>query len=94
MIRNPFTVFLIANLIFHLFYYVLFSYIDPSLYDLQLEVMEGYLPASQPGVASEDSILDEQIGTGSLLFAYAKGAMGGFILSIIIGLIASTFKKV
>jgi hypothetical protein len=81
-LKTAFLVFVIAMLIFNLFVFVLFNYVDPGLADLQKQMME------EAGRATKD--LDFKMTLGRVMFGYAFSLIGGFFISY---LIASILKK-
>jgi hypothetical protein len=98
--RTPFTVFLLINLVYWLFYYTL-HLADPELlrmeHALQLDFLKQQLAAG-PGDPQEANRLREQIqtlekttpqiGVGDVFLQMGIGAIGGFILSAGIAAIA------
>ena len=103
LIRTPFTVFLIANLIFWIFYFLIFTF-DASLRELsqeqQMQALERISQMMDGGLSEQQMQQSrEQIreaGGGfslsDLFFSYAKGALGGFGLSALIALWAQRLK--
>ena len=88
-LRTAFGTFLIANLIFYVFYYVMFNYVDPGLVSIQAETFRAYADAMEPGQAKDMMKAIEKQGfevtLSSAMLGFAKGAIGGFLLSLIIG---------
>ncbi len=87
-LRTAFTVFLIANLLFYLFYYLLFNYIDPDLVALQEASFRQFAEMMNPEEARPMLEAMEKQGfemtLTATLFGYAKGAIGGFVLALIV----------
>lgn len=88
VVRPPFVVFIVANLIFHLFYYTLFTFIDPGLYDLQLKLLTeaGQLPDQ----ADRESLI---MTPGKSFFTYFNSLIGGFALSSVIAFIVLKTRR-
>lgn len=97
LLRPPFTVFLIANLIFWIFYFLIFTF-DASLRELsqeqQLQALEQISQMMDGGLSDqqmrESREQIEEAGGGfrlsDLFFSYGKGVLGGFGLSALIAL--------
>ena len=89
VLRTAFSVFILANVVYYAFDYVLFNYIDKSLGNLQKDVMIGYYSAGAKSV-QEQNQLQESIQNADfhnfkgISFNFAKGAIGGFGLAILI----------
>jgi len=89
-LRTTFLVFVIANCIYYLFYYLLYAMIDPGLIDVQREVMRAsleqagnLLPEEQREEMLESIESDKLIPTvGSVFFTFARSLLGGFIFSL------------
>ena len=91
MIRPLFVIFLIANGLFYVFYFVMFKYIDPSLLEASNSYMLDFLPEVEiegvpgkikPGTA-DDNV---EIGLSATFFAYVREIILGFIFSLVIAL--------
>ena len=78
-LREGFTVFIVANALYSLFYYVMFKYFDPKLVDLQFEMMQSR--GWTKGVIKREDVM---ITSGGVFFNYAFSLIGGFILSAIV----------
>ncbi|MFM9947072.1 MAG: DUF4199 domain-containing protein [Saprospiraceae bacterium] len=78
-LREGFTVFIVANALYSLFYYVMFKYFDPKLVDLQFEMMQSR--GWTKGVIKREDVM---ITPGGVFFNYAFSLIGGFILSAIV----------
>lgn len=78
-LREAFTVFIVANGLFAIFYYFLFKHFDPKLVDLQYEMMNqsGW---TQGKIKREDVA----VTANGAFFNYAFSLIGGFILSLIV----------
>jgi hypothetical protein len=89
-LRTAFFIFVIANFLYYLFYYVLFAWIDPGLIDLQREVMEETLEARKSMLspkqleALEASMQDDAMAVtpGSVFFTYIRALIGNFLLAL------------
>ncbi|MCB0520439.1 MAG: DUF4199 domain-containing protein [Lewinellaceae bacterium] len=81
-LKTAFLVFVISMLVFHLFSYVMFNFVDPGLTDLQKQMMEA--------AGRETKDLDFKMTFGRVMFGYAFSLIGGFFISY---LIASILKK-
>ena len=93
-LREGFVVFLVANLLFFLFYFWLFNQ-DPGLLDLQLEQLKSYAETLEPGTPGLEEMRkmtteDLKVGLGGTIFRYFRGAMGGFLIA---GLMAFILKQ-
>lgn len=79
-IQPGFLVFVVANALFYLYYYFLFSVFDPELVDLQAELLResGQDPKDAP-----DPTL------GSTFFAYVQSLIFGFAIAAGIGFVLS-----
>ncbi|MFK7808218.1 MAG: DUF4199 domain-containing protein [Saprospiraceae bacterium] len=89
-IRASFITFLIANAIFYIFYYILLNFVDPDLVKLQVEIAQQmYLDIM--GEERAKPMLDRMEEEGfemtfsKTFFEYAKGAIAGFVFSLLIG---------
>jgi Protein of unknown function (DUF4199) len=89
VLKVAFGVFVIANLFYYVFDFYLFNYKDKTLIDLQKDLMLDYFEGAAKSV-EEATLRTQSIQSGdyhsfySLIFAYAKGAIGGFGLSILV----------
>jgi len=86
-----FVTFLIANVLFFAFYYLLFSS-DPGLLDLQIKQVEEFaatLPDDSWGREQLEQTKSENIAITfqGTLFRYARGAIGGFFLAAFLALV-------
>ncbi len=91
--RNAFVAYLLVSASFSLYYFLLFEYFDPTLVDLQSELMienaRQYLTQS-PGVAADDPALTfapselRQTASGAFL-TYAQGTIFGAAFSFLLG---------
>lgn len=89
VLRAAFGVFILANVIYYAFDYVLFNMIDKSLIDVQKESMIQYYASGAKSVEDQNqlsqSIEDAQFHDfKGIAFNFAKGAIGGFGLAIVI----------
>ncbi len=91
--KEAFTCFLIANLFFYIFYMVLFNWISPEMADLQkdmsLELLKStesfYPPEKFVEMKKDMESADFKVTLGGSVFGLAKGAIGGFVLSFLMG---------
>jgi membrane associated rhomboid family serine protease len=89
ILKVAFGVFVIANLFYYAFDFYLFNYMDKSLIDLQKDIMLDYFEGAAKSV-EEASLRTQNIQSGdyhslkSLIYAYAKGAIGGFGMAILV----------
>lgn len=91
-LKTAFTVFVIANVIYYVFYYVLFNVIDPGLADLQrelvLENMDRY--AGMLGEENAEELMrryeeeDFRVTLSNTALGFAQSLIGGFILALIV----------
>ena len=81
-LKPAFLVFVLAMLIFNLFVFVLFNYVDSGLPDLQKQLMEA--------AGREVKDLDFKMTFGRMMVGYAFSLIGGFFISY---LVASLLKK-
>ena len=72
-IRDPFLTFVLANGLFYLFYYLMLSFIDPVLQDIQWEMLQesGQLPDG----ATQEKAAPSFMG---ILLQYARSLIFGF----------------
>ena len=75
-IQVAFLVFVLANFLFYLFFYLLFGIFDPSLVEVQKEMM-----AANPA-AAEQLDKDFSVTLSSTFFNFLYSLIGGFILSL------------
>ena len=83
ILKPVFICFLVANLIYYLYYYILMVEIDPALAEMQMQQMMEKMEELQGSPVQTDE-LDQRGILSSYVFAYFQGAVGGFILSAII----------
>ncbi len=95
-LRSAFLVFVIANLIYYVFYYLLYNWIDPGLVELQEEVMResleqagGMLPEEQKKEMLRSLEEGLKIEPSTVLLTYARSLIGGFLLALGLAAIAS-----
>ncbi len=101
-LQPPFLTFLIANILYYLFNYVMFVYVNPELPDIQKEIALETMDKAMNAMSAfmdEDQIeemaeaIEEQdltVTLASTLLSLARSLLGGFLLSAIFALI---FKK-
>lgn len=75
-IKPAFLVFVLAMLIFNLFVFVLFNYLDPGLPDVQKQMMEA--------AGREVKDLDFKMTFGRMMVGYAFSLIGGFFVSFLV----------
>jgi hypothetical protein len=96
-LKTGFTVFVVANLIYYLYYYLLHGLIRPDLAGVQAEVMAEVLEARRSmmteeqyqefkGSLSDDSL---KVDLSSTLLTYARSLIGYFIISLGLAALAS-----
>lgn len=90
-LQTAFLVFVIANLIYYVFYQALYAWIDPGLVDLQRDMIRGAMEKNSALLSDEQrqqllKSLENQaafkVTLGSTILAYARSLIGGFILSL------------
>lgn len=97
LLRQAFVCFLIANVVFHGFYYLIHQY-DSELVDLHRAAMEAWLPKVTPKSElarklRELETIDFSIRFTDVLFGYARGAIAGFLLSAVLAKLRQTMLK-
>ena len=89
-LRPPFTVYVLATLIYNLFYFLMFNVFDPGLLEVQYELVQENArlfagvsgrPEMEEQIASL-SLDDIRVTLKSVVFACARSILGGFILSL------------
>ena len=89
VLRAAFAVFILANLIYYTFDFMLFNVIDKSLAEVQKDVMIQYY-AERAKEVEEQNLIRQGIQDGQFhsikgtFFSFAKGAIGGFGLAVLI----------
>lgn len=78
-LRASFLTFIIANAVFYLFYYLLFSVFDPQLVEMQRELMQ-----NSPGLAGGMEGKSFEVTPGKTFFVFSYTLIGGFILSLVL----------
>jgi hypothetical protein len=89
-LQTAFGIFVVANLLYYLFYYLLFGLIDPGLIDVQKEVMaealearKGMLPPEQIQALEESMKKDTlKVEPGGVFFTYLRGLIGNFVVAL------------
>jgi len=79
IVQVAFLVFITANAIFYVFYYLLFSVFDPGLVDLQREIL-----ADHPMWQGDNSDPDLSVTLSRTLFSFVYSLIGGFILALLV----------
>jgi Protein of unknown function (DUF4199) len=99
ILKVAFGVFVIANLFYYAFDFYLFNYMDKSLIDLQKDLMLDYFEGAAKSV-EEASLRTQNIQSGdyhspqSLIFAYAKGTIGGFGMAILVAYLVKKINEI
>lgn len=75
-LRPAFLVFVVAMLIFNLFIFALFNYLDPGLPDIQKQMMEA--------AGRDVSDLDFKMTFGRTMTGYGFTLIGGFFISYLV----------
>lgn len=89
-LQTAFGIFVIANLLYYVFYYVLFGLIDPGLIELQKEVMAEALEARKSMLSPqqveslEESMKKDalKVEPGGVFFTYLRGLIGNFVIAL------------
>ena len=88
--RTAFWVFLIISAVYYLFNYVMFNVIDPDLTNLQKQLLLDQEDFIRDLFGDEyfEAIRDKdfKITLSNSFFAFCQAAIGGFIISLLIGL--------
>ena len=104
LIRSPFLVFVVCNCIFWVFYYLLFTF-DAQLPDIAMNRQQEALEEMRQWMGDQMTADDykrsrKEIETaqglfslGDLAFSYAKGLLGGFLLSLSLALWARNTRS-
>lgn len=87
-----FTVFVVGSAIFHCFYYLFFNFGDPALAAIQQEVIRESLERYRDNLGNaavgqlEKGATAEVLkyGLGTALQSFARSAIGGFIVSLVL----------
>jgi hypothetical protein len=82
-LQSAFLVFVIANAIFYLFYYLLFSVFDTGLVDLQREML-----SENPLWQGGNTEIDLSVTIGRVIFSFAYSLIGGFILALLVSAVS------
>jgi prepilin signal peptidase PulO-like enzyme (type II secretory pathway) len=96
-LRTAFGIFVIGNLIYYLYYYLLHGLIDPGLVDVQKQVIAEALEAKRSMLqteqieALEKSLEDDslKVTPGSVFFTYIRALIGNFVLALGLAYFAS-----
>ena len=85
-VSTAFLTFVVANAIYYLFYFLLVT-LDPSLVEIlkqiSIEFWDWFL-AAQSTDEIEKSFQDFDVNLSTIFLSFARGAIGGFLLSLII----------
>ena len=79
-------------MLFYIFNYSMFNFIDPELVNIQKEIMEGYFAGREDEqsqeIARQFKEDDLRFTLSRAMFSFAAHAISGFILSFIVAGIA------
>ncbi len=78
-LSRAFTVYVIANAIYFLFYYLLLVEVDPAMLDLQRELV-----INHPMYEGKPEDLDLDLTPGKIFFNYSYSLIGGFFLALVV----------
>ncbi|HMQ47500.1 MAG TPA: DUF4199 domain-containing protein [Saprospiraceae bacterium] len=90
-LQTAFLVFVVANLIYYLFYWLLYAWIDPGLVDLQRDMMRAAMEKNrdlmddkqrQELLKSLGDAAAFKVTFSTTILAYARSLIGGFILAL------------
>ena len=84
IVRPLFICFLVANLIYYIFYYIMITYVNPDIYEMQATRLASGL--EKLNVRQ----MDTTFTMGAYILTYFQTAIGGFIIA---ALIAYTQKQ-
>jgi hypothetical protein len=89
VLRTAFGIFIVTNVFYYLFDYALFNHFDTALINIDKKIMEDYFVPNAKTIEEArnltDAIRDTNYhGFSELTKSFAKGAIGGFGLSILI----------
>ncbi len=100
VLKTAFGVYSISIILYYIFYYVLFNFVDPSLIEVQRTIqIENFESAVEAGfmdslmakeiAAIKEGILNEDLSVTFVVCCYgiAKSLIFGFILSLIVSII-------
>ena len=84
LLRAGFVCFLIANAVYFIYYFVMMKYVAHDLHVLKIEEMNKAMMELDrlPGAATEP--LNTNITLWGVLLSYFQGAIGGFVLSLLL----------
>lgn len=96
-LKVGFTVFVVANLIYYLYYYLLYGVFDPGLEDVQRAVMAETLEARKSMLTEEQydafkaSLEGDglKVGFQNTLLTYARSLIGYFLIALGLAALAS-----
>ena len=79
--------------VFHIFNYILFNFVDPNLVEIQMELAKEVYPRFLDENTAKNMLRTMtkdrfEMTLSNLVFALAKGAIGGFVLALIIAAMA------
>ncbi len=75
IVRPLFVCFLLANAIYYLFYYIMITYVDPSIYELQISKMASGFSKMK----MEQKDMSFQLS--HYILSYFQAAIGGFVVA-------------
>lgn len=98
LLRNAFQVYVLSAIAYHVFYFILFNYIDSDLARIQQEVLMENLQHNRQllGERNAEALQREMeaglptLSAGTAIFSFARSLIGGFMLSL---LFAFAFRK-
>lgn len=95
-VQLGFVSFLIANLIFFAFYYWIFNS-DPELVEIQLKMMQEFAESYPVGSEARTQLESVEITSSDITFGhcvnkYLRGALGGFLIAVLIALLVKQEK--
>lgn len=98
LLREAFAIYIVANLVYFLFYYLMLEVFDPSLIYVQAEVgleqLEQYADRmdSKQFEQIKETLENEDLGLklNDVLLAFGNSAIGGFIIALAV---AGVFNK-
>ncbi len=101
-LNSAFVVYLIATLLYSIFYFVLFNFIDPTLIDIQKEILaeifvglgrffgEDFVEQTMDALDARD----QSYGLGTAIWLFVQQLIPGFIIAAIIAAVMKDRKPV
>ncbi len=89
-VSSAFLTFLVANLVFYVFYYFMFNVFDPNLSLLQKDLTRAYYEENFNAMELRRYLAELEeteitVDFGTIISGFVQGAIGGFLLSLIVG---------